>query len=101
VPTEKADFVSAGSALVDGLGDNGFPEQTTVAQRAGQPTDESQQPSCGRIARVDFDLGLVNGPRSSVWIEQRTSNPPVARSNRAGGATAGGAMDASSVAAST
>jgi DNA-binding LacI/PurR family transcriptional regulator len=29
----------------------------------------------------------VNGPRSSVRIEQRTSNPPVARSNRAGGAS--------------
>ena len=31
-------------------------------------------------------LRLAAGPRSSVWIEQRTSNPPVARSNRAGGA---------------
>ena len=31
-------------------------------------------------------LGWGTGPRSSAWIEQRTSNPPVARSNRAGGA---------------
>ena len=56
---------------------------------SGTP-DRATPARCVRIAQADFDLGLVNGPRSSVRIEQRTSNPQVARSNRAGGADRAG-----------